>query len=126
MSRAATDDPSSGRAHPLLQATLLGELLEHAHVAAFVVDDDGRYVAVNEYACTLTGYAREELLGLRVGELNPESDLPRQTAEIAAGTRSAGEVVIRTKSGKRLSVYYRAVRTELAGMPLYLGLCWPA
>ena len=49
--------------------TLLGEAVEHAPVGIYVFDDQGRYVAVNVYACELLGYARKELLELRIGEL---------------------------------------------------------
>src|SRR5687768_13482437 len=51
-----------GVAEPLIQATLLAEALENGPVAVFVVGDDLRYIAVNQYACTLLGYTRAELL----------------------------------------------------------------
>ena len=53
-------------ARKLIQTTLVGEALDAAPVAIFVADDDRRYIAVNEYACLLLGYTRNELLALGV------------------------------------------------------------
>ena len=40
--------------------------------AALVADDHGRYVAVNDAACRLLGYSRDELLGMNVWDLTPK------------------------------------------------------
>ena len=53
---------ASAVTHELVQKSLVGEALEHGPVAVFVADDDGRYLAVNAYACELLGYTRSELL----------------------------------------------------------------
>ena len=41
-----------GVAEPLIRATLLAEALDNGPVAVFVVGDDFRHIAVNQYACT--------------------------------------------------------------------------
>src|ERR1700751_4179359 len=51
-----------GGSEPLIQASLRGEAVEHGPAAVFVADEHGRYVAVNQAACKLVGYEREELL----------------------------------------------------------------
>ncbi len=106
-----------------VQATILNELLDNAKVGILAVDE-GRYIAANRHACLLTGYEREDLIGRRVGELNPRSGLPEQFAEVLSGQRTSGEILIRRKDGDEVSVYYRAIETTLAGMPLILGLFW--
>lgn len=108
-----------------MQSTLLGELLENAELGALAVDE-GHYVAANEYACELLGWERDELIGRRVGELHPLSELPSQFAEIVEGRRRGGQVTITTKTGEPIDLCYRAVRTRLAGMTLLIGLFWPA
>ena len=114
----------SAVASAAVQSTLLGELLDRALIGVLAVDS-GRYIAANAYACELTGYEREDLIGRRVGELNPLSELPRQFAEVETGDRDGGQVVIRRKDGTEVTVHYRAARTTLAGMQLMLGVFWP-
>jgi PAS domain S-box-containing protein len=101
----------SAASNALVQSTLLGELLEHANVGALAVDS-GRYIAANECACRLTGYARSELIGLSVGELRHQ-------------TRNA-VTALRCKDGEEINVVYRTVDSTLAGLPVMLGLFWPA
>src|SRR4051812_18540747 len=52
--------------------TALQELLDTIPVAALVADDNGRYVAANISAATLTGYGRRVLRGLSVWDLTPK------------------------------------------------------
>lgn len=44
-------------------------LIDGAHVAVVVADDDRRYVHANEAACALLGVEREDLIGMRIEEL---------------------------------------------------------
>ena len=100
----------SAASSSLVQSTLLGELLEHAHVGA-VAADSGRYVAANEYACELTGFDRSELIG------RPASEMCRQLG--------SGVMTLQCKDGEGIEVSYRAVDAHLAGLPVTLGLFWP-
>ncbi|HEX4680610.1 MAG TPA: PAS domain-containing protein [Gaiellaceae bacterium] len=101
----------SAASNALVQSTLLGELLEHAHVGALAADS-GRYIAANEYACEVTGYERSELIG------RPVDDLCRQ--------RGSGVIALGCKDGGEIEVSYRVVEAELAGIAVTLGLFWPA
>ena len=48
--------------------------IEKAPIGVFVADNMGRYIEVNERACQLTGYTREELLQLSISDyLSPDS-----------------------------------------------------
>src|SRR5207245_10731039 len=78
-----------GVSEPLIQASLLGEAIEHGPVAVFVADEHGNYVAVNQAACTMLGYTREELLALQVLDVARYSDAPAEWSELLeAGTRA--------------------------------------
>ena len=52
----------------LVLQTLLLEAVEAADMAMCVYDEEGRYVTVNECACKILGYTRDELLGHDVGD----------------------------------------------------------
>jgi PAS domain-containing protein len=101
----------SAASNALVQSTLLGELLEHAKVGVLAADS-GRYIAANQYACELTGYARAELIG------RPVDDLCRRSGD--------GVFTLGGKKGEAIDVCYRVVDSELAGISVKLSLFWRA
>lgn len=79
----------------------------------FVVDRAGRYVDVNEAACKMTGYTRDELLSFSI----PDLVLPerREAAEerlrqIVAEGRTRHETKLRRKDGSQVAVVIDAVK----------------
>ena len=112
--------------HELVQKSLVGEALEHGPVAVFVADDDGRYLAVNAYACDLLGYTRSELLGLHVSEVAVDLDPQMNYAEMRRKTSRTGTTRLRHSDGSELEMHYRAAQTTVGGMLVYIGTCWPA
>jgi PAS domain S-box-containing protein len=111
----------------MIQATLLGEALEHAALAVLVVDSDERVLAVNDYACELTGYSRAELLDRAARDLMSDNN---QTFggydDVLRGVRASGRGRIRRKGARSIIVSYRAHGTTIAGVPLILVLGEPA
>jgi PAS domain-containing protein len=101
MANAASD--------PMIQSTLLGDALQASPIAAFLMDDDRHYVAVNEAAAKLTGYSREELLAL-------PADLLKE---------ARGRAALARKDGTEVTVEYRVAATTISGLPLLLGFAWP-
>jgi len=80
-------------------------LIEDAPEAYFLRDVDGRCIDVNEAACLLLGYSRDELLALFSGDdsdLVVESDAPRTT-----GTVSVNEWRVRRKDGELMDLETR-------------------
>ena len=49
---------------------------EHAFVGIAEVDQDGRFLRVNEHFCTLTGYSRDELLSRKFYSITHPDDTP--------------------------------------------------
>jgi PAS domain S-box-containing protein len=117
---------ASAVTHELVQKSLVGEALEHGPVAVFVADDDGRYLAVNAYACDLLGYTRSELLDLRVPDVavDPEAQT-NYTLMRRAGAHS-GLTRLRRSDGSEIDMHFRASQTTVGGMLVYIGTCWPA
>jgi PAS domain S-box-containing protein len=119
--------PSSGRADRQLQRSLLGEALDTAALAVFVFEDDEHYVAVNDAACELSGYTRQELLELPLRELAADPDQTLQNLKrVASGKRTAGSARMRRKDGTVIDVEYRAARATIAGMPFLVAVYWRA
>jgi PAS domain S-box-containing protein len=108
-------------AEPLIQASLLGEAIEHAPVAVFVADEYGRYVAVNQAACALLGYSREELLGLRVSDVARYREAEAKWSELLRGGTLTGTSELTRKDGEVVEFSYIAGATTVAGMPLFIS-----
>jgi PAS domain S-box-containing protein len=112
----------TGVSEPLIQATLLGEAIEHGPVAVFVADEHGKYVAVNKAACLMLGYSREELLGLRVVDVARYSEAGEEWSEMRqAGTR-VGNSSLTRKDGTNVAFSYVAGSTTVAGMPVFVSV----
>jgi PAS domain S-box-containing protein len=105
-----------GVSEPLIQTSLLGEAIEHAPVAVFVADEQGRFVAVNQAACVLLGYNRGELLQLSVTHIAPDDGAEEeQTSERRMGVRSS---TLTRKDGSTVQFTYATGATSVAGMPV--------
>jgi PAS domain S-box-containing protein len=109
-------------AEQLIQTTLLGEAVDAGPALVFVADDLMRYVAVNQAACDTLGYTREELLALRVPAVAREVEAPAQYYEMVAQGFRHGIAVLTAKDGRELPFAYRAARTRVGGLELYVSI----
>jgi PAS domain S-box-containing protein len=107
---------------PLIQASLLGEAVEHAPVAVFVADENARYIAVNATACALLGYSREEFLGMRVTDVAQYAEAHDEYLEMQDAGTMSGTTVLTRKDGSTIEFTYFAGATEVAGMNLYVSV----
>jgi PAS domain S-box-containing protein len=117
---------ASAVTHELVQKSLVGEALEHGPVAVFVADDDGRYLAVNAYACDLLGYTRSQLLDLRVPDVAVDPDAQANYAAMKRPGSHTGTTRLRHSDGSEIEMHFRASQTTVGGMLVYIGTCWPA
>ncbi|HKH12434.1 MAG TPA: PAS domain S-box protein [Rubrobacter sp.] len=100
-------------------------LVEQAADAMFVHDLDGRFVDVNRRACESLGYAKEELLGMAVRDVEVGHDpgsLKRLWDRISSGTPLTLEGMHRRKDGTVFPVEVRVGMFEDGGRPLVLAL----
>ena len=111
-------------AQPLVQASLIGEAIDRGPVAVFVTDETGRYVAVNQYACDLLGYTREELLEKRTQDITAGGDVAAHMAELAATRELAGRVTLVRRDGSTVDLDYRSSETTIAGLTFYVSVAW--
>ena len=84
------------------------DLFENANDAIFIVSSDLRYLDVNKKAVDVLGYAKEELLTMKITDLIPSEQLPRAEAEFdKLRNRGSYETFVgkvRTKEGRLLDV----------------------
>jgi PAS domain S-box-containing protein len=107
------------------QLALLGDAMSCAEqVAVFVWDDDRNYVAVNDYACTLVGLTREELLGRRVGFASPE--LEDEILDVQRHSARQGSSSFIRSDGQSVALDWVTFRTRVAGLPYMASICWLA
>jgi PAS domain S-box-containing protein len=91
-------------------------------IALFVSDTQGQYLEVNGAACALTGYAREELVGMSIADiLNGEDGrlLAERLVSLLALGAGRNEIRIRRKDG---SVRHCLVHATPIGADRLLGL----
>jgi PAS domain S-box-containing protein len=109
-------------AEAMIQVGLLGEAIDHGPFAVLVADEDRRYVAVNQTACRLLGYSREELLQLSIDEVVVDPDPEADFIALIHSRRKSGRSTLRRKDGSLVVFEYDAGETSVAGMHLYLAI----
>ena len=112
-------------AEPLIQASLIGEAVDNGPAAIFVADEEGRYIAVNAFACDLLGYSRSELLSLTVQEIAPDAAVASSFAKLQREGALAGTTVLRHHDGRDVAIEWRATRTTAAGMEFFVSVANP-
>lgn len=94
-------------------------LFDTAIDAIFFADEMGKYLDVNAAASDLTGYSREELLQMRVGDLAPAAsagEFQKVWSRLMDQRSLSGEFTIRRKDGKLREVEYRIVGQVLPNL----------
>jgi PAS domain S-box-containing protein len=112
----------TGVSEPLIQTSLLGEAIEHGPVAVFLADEHGKYVAVNQAACLMLGYTRDELLSLRVADVARYSKANEEWGEMQTTGTLTGTSTLTRKDGSTVEFSYAAGTTTVAGMPLFVSI----
>jgi len=68
--------------------------------AAYWIEQDARITYVNDAACGLTGYPRDELLGMHIHELNPDIP-PERWPEVWLNLKQAGKRTFETRHRRK-------------------------
>jgi PAS domain S-box-containing protein len=81
--------------------------VDHASISVFLVDRTARILYVNEQACRVLGYAREELLAMKIFDLDPNAGASSWNArwvELKEGNRLHLETLHTKKDGNVIPV----------------------
>ena len=109
-------------AHALIQTALVGEALDAGPALVLVADEDMRYIAVNQFACTELGYSRDELLALRVPDIAQEPDAAAEYDEMLSRGIRHGTALLTRKDGSTVPFFYRAAETRVAGLTFFVAV----
>ena len=111
-----------GVAETIIQTSLLGEAVDQGPALVFVADEDMRYIAVNQRACTVLGYSRDELLELRVPDVVRTPTAPAQYDEMLARGSRTGTALLTRKDGTTVEFDYHASTTRVARLELFVSV----
>ncbi len=94
-------------------------LFNDAVDAILFIDDEGRYVDANLAASKLTGYARDELLGMHFWDITPPDHVAAGQElwkEFVKAGKSSGEYTLLTKDGTEIIADYRILANVTPGV----------
>jgi len=97
-------------------------IFEGSRDSVFISDQQSRFVAVNEAASELTGYSREQLLGMHIPDLHDQPDLAaykKYNQKIFEGEEIVSEAKILRRDGSKVDVEFNNKRVSIAGV-LYM------
>ena len=109
-------------AQPQVQQFLMYEALDEGPSLIFVADEEMKYVAVNQTACRILGYTREELLTLAVPDVAVAPEAPRLYDDMILARGHRGVTTIRAKDGQLLSLSYNAAQVRVSGLPYWVSI----
>jgi PAS domain-containing protein len=88
-------------------------------ISILAIDDCGRFIAANDAACHLTGYAPDELLDLSIWDLSVEQNVERGQRVWRLFLRDGGfdgEYLLRHKTGEMIGIRCLAAAHVFPGM----------
>jgi PAS domain S-box-containing protein len=116
----ATDITERIRAEESLKQALDWEqaIFEGSRDSIFISDQDARFVAVNDAACNLTGYSREQLLKMRISDIHDSPDLDAYKMyhqRIFDGEEILSEAKILRSNGVKIDTEFNNRCVSIAG-----------
>src|SRR5215210_9398116 len=95
------------RTNQTKELTLSNFTLENLHEAVLWIASDGRILQVNETTCRLSGYTKDELVGMNILQLNPTeyvADFPSYWQQLKKKKQLVFQSKHRHKSGELYDV----------------------
>jgi PAS domain S-box-containing protein len=114
-------DMSAFEARAAILQTLLLDAIESARMAICVYDEHGRYVTVNDCACQILGYAREEMLEHDVAEFTA-GGIEREV--LLSDAHREGVRLVTRKDGSTVPCAFVVTPTRVGNLPYFLAVWW--
>jgi PAS domain S-box-containing protein len=108
-------------ARGLVLETLLIEAIDAANMAICVYDERGRYVTVNECACKILGFTREELLLHDVADFT-DGGIDRHV--LMKHEHREGVRLVTRKDGSTIPCAFVVAPTRVGHLPYFLAVWW--
>jgi PAS domain S-box-containing protein len=105
-----------------IQQFLLYDAIDKSPALVFVADDEMRYLAVNNTACAVLGYSREELLSMRVTDVVVTAEAPSLYQRMMDDRSQQGDVDLLTKDGAHVPFIYEAAQVQIAGTQYWISI----
>jgi PAS domain S-box-containing protein len=112
---------ASSDARRAVLETLLLEAVQSADMAICVYDEQGRYVTVNECACKILGYDRDDLLTHDVGDFT-KGGVDR--SRLLRPEHREGVRVVTRKDGSTVPCAFVVTPTRVGHIPYFLAVWW--
>jgi PAS domain S-box-containing protein len=123
-SALSPDGPARGPLPEALDREVFRRMADMASEALMLADHDARFIYVNDRACTLSGFTRDELLSMRISDMNPDFPLEvwKQWSATTRGAVPPFESRHWCKDGSLIPVEVSAARIERPGEPYFFGV----
>jgi len=108
-------------AHEAVLETLLLEAIDSAGMAICVYDEEGRYVTVNDRACSILGHTRQELISHDVADFTA-GGIDRKV--LLSNQHREGVRVVTRKDGSTVPVAFVVAPTRVANLPYFVAVWW--
>ena len=93
-------------------------IFEGSRDAVLITDADSKFVMVNRRACELTGYSKQELLGMRIPDLHEQQDLAAYNLyhdRIMSGEELVSEATLLRKDGAKVDTEFSNRCVSISG-----------
>ncbi len=100
----------------------LRNIVEGARECIIVNDYKGNILIANDYTSEITGYSKEELLSLKISDINPQASRDyAMWGNLKDGKEHVFETIHRRKDGSLFPVQVKLTQVMFGGHPVVLG-----
>jgi diguanylate cyclase (GGDEF)-like protein/PAS domain S-box-containing protein len=108
------------------ELALANQMLDQVHEVAYLADEDGRIRFVNDEACRMLGYSRDQLLELRLPDVDAHTSSQSAWTDLWARVKEQGSIIFESchldAHGREIPVEVSATFIHFEGREYVIGL----